>query len=240
MGVLSGTVQIFENDVTDTTSTQKHPLGTLGFTTDGRKYRYTEAGGTTLAAGKISVAAAQVANHENLSVTTAVAAGAVKVDVTLGATATSANDYANGYLVINDVDGEGNTYLITGHAAVSASGTQTLNLDQPVKVALTTNSQASLIRNPWKETVISVTDQLDMPVGIPNVAITNAEFGWTQTGGVCSALADETLAIGADLTIGTSVAGAVEVVDASGEPRIGYAIQAGVDTEFRAIYLQID
>jgi|TARA_Y100000310_G_C20699561_1_gene828479 hypothetical protein len=240
MSILSGPVQLTDGGELDTSSTAKHKIGTMAVTTDGRVYRYTEAGAVNLGAGKLCVAQPIVANHENMSVQAAAAVGATSVTVTLGATAAAANDYANGYLTINDAAGEGVTYLVTGHPAADANATLTLSLAQPVKVALTTSSQASLQMNPWKESVISVTDQLDMPIGIPNQAITATEFGWIQTRGVCSALADETLAIGADLTIGTSVAGAVEVVDAAGEPRVGYAIQAGVDTEHRAIYLQID
>ncbi len=237
---LSGGMTLHPNDTRTITEDQELPIGTMGVTKDGRAYRYTEAGGTALSPGKLTVTAAQIANHENIAVAEPAAVGDFKVTVTLGATAATANDYADGYLVVNDAAGEGIAYAISGHPAADASANLVITLSEEIKVALTTSSQVSLQKNPWKDTIISVADQLDMPVGIPNVAITAGYYGWTQTKGVCSALADETLAIGVDLTTGTAVVGAVEAADAAGEPVIGKAIMAGVDTEYAAIYLQID
>jgi hypothetical protein len=237
---LSGAVQLFPGDLRATSSSAEMPVGSLGMTKDGRMYRYSLAGAVDLSPGKLAVAAVSVANHTNVSVAAAAAVDAEKVTVTLGATAATANQYAGGYMTMNDAAGEGISYLVSGHPAADASASLVVTLAEPIQVALTTSSQATLSKNPWNGAVISVTDQLDMPVGVPNTTIAAGEYGWIQTGGVCSALADETLAIGADLTIGTSVAGALEVVDAAGEPRIGYAFEAGVDTEYHAVYLQID
>jgi len=188
----------------------------------------------------LAVAAAQTATHENCAVNAAAAAGTREVSLTLGAGAVTANQYAGGYLVVNDAAGEGRLYAISGHPAADASASLTVALDQEIAVALTTSSEVSLVLNPWSGAVIAVTDQLDMPVGVPNVTIPANDFGWIQTRGACAVLADETLAIGVSVTTGTSVAGAVEAVDAVSEPLVGIALQAGVDTEYRAIYLQID
>lgn len=239
MSVISGGIQLFASDVLTITADAQHQLGTLGATVDGRMFRYGKAGATNLAAGKLCVAATQEAQHENMTCAVA-AAGATQVTVTLGSAAVTANQYAGGYLVINDVDGEGNTYLISGHPAADSAATLVVTLAQPLTDALTANSQASLILNPWASVVISATDQADMAVGVPNCDITAAYFGWFQTRGVCSTLADETLNVGKAVTIGTGVAGAVEELDAAGEPQIGVAIQAGVDTEYRAVYLMVD
>ena len=237
---LSGAVQIFAHDIHSTSTTQQHPLGALGMTKDGRKYRYIKAGGTDLDPGKLAVNPTIVANHENMAVASAASVGDTQVTVTLGATAATENQYAGGYLVINDVAGEGIAYLISGHPAADASASLVVTLDEPIEVALTTSSQATLLKHPYKDVVVSATDQADTPVGIPNITIGDTEFGWVQTGGVCSALADETLTIGKELTIGSSVAGALELKDAVDEPCVGVAVQAGVDTEYRAVYLNID
>jgi len=236
---LSGAVQIFPNDQLTTSTEQQCNLGQLGVTKDGRAYRYAKAG-EALSPGKLQVAAPIAANHENMAVAAAAAIGATKVTVTLGATAATLNQYAGGFLTINDATGEGISYLVSGHPAADASASLVVTLAEPLKVALTTSSEASLQKNPWDGVVISVVDQLDMPVGVPNVSVASGSYCWLQTRGVCSALADETLAIGVALTIGTGVAGAVEALDAAGEPQVGVAIQAGVDTEYRAVYLQID
>lgn len=236
----SGPVQLFANDIRDTSSAALHPVGTLGITSDGRKYRYSKAGASDLAPGKLCVAATVVANHVNMAVAAAAAVGDKEVTVTLGATEATANQYAGGYLVINDAAGEGISYLISGHPAADASASLTIKLQEEVQVALTTSSEATLCKNPYDGAVISVTDQADMAIGIPNVTIPDTEYGWIQTGGVCSALADEAFAVGAALTTGTSVAGALEAVDAAGEQEVARALEVAVDTEYHLVNLQID
>ena len=241
MSTFSGPVQIFDGDQrAASSSTQAYPVGTQGITDDGLKYRYILAGGTTLAAGKLAVAATVVANHINMAVAAAAAVGDTAVTVTLGATAATANQYANGYLLINDANGEGIQYQISSNPAADASASLVLTLKDPVKVALTTSSQATLLKNPWDSVVISATDQADMPVGVPNVSITNAEYGWVQTSGPCAILADEAITAGAAITIGSSVAGAVEALDAAGEPQVGVAMVAFVNTEYQTANLTID
>jgi len=236
---LSDSVQIFPNDIHDTDSSAQLPVGTLGETTDGRKYRYASAGGADLDPGKLTVAATQLANHENM--TPAVTAiGATKVTVTLGATAATANFYANGYLVVNDVTGEGIAYRVTGHPAADSAATLVVTIAEPITVALDATSQVSLVANPYKTVVISATDQADMPVGVPNVTISSGEYGWIQTGGVASVWADEAITAGLAVTTGTGTAGQVEAKDGAGEPQVGVALQTAVDTEYRAINLTID
>jgi hypothetical protein len=236
----TGFMQIAPNDVLETSSTAEVQIGTKAVLEDGREFRYAKAGGADLDPGKLCVAATVVANHVNIAVAAAAAAGATEVTVTLGATAATENQYAGGFITINDAAGEGIAYRISGHPAADASASLTVTLAQPLAVALTTDSEASLEVHPYSGAVISATDQADMPVGIPNVTIASGEFGWIQTKGICSALADETLAIGSMLTIGSGVAGALEVVDAVAEPIVGVARQAGVDTEYRAVSLMID
>ena len=239
MGLTTNSV-VYAQDFRDISSTKQMPLGTRGETSDGRKYRYALAGATTLDPGKLCVDADLVANHTNIVVQTAAAVGATQVKVTLGATAATANQYADGYLTVNDSAGEGITYFINGHAAVASAGVITVNLVDPIKVALTTASEVTLKSNPYDSIVISIADQADQPVGVPNVTITNAYYGWVQTGGECAVLADEAVVKGLALTTGTGTVGAVEALDAAGEFQIGVASEALVDTEYRSAYLTID
>lgn len=238
--MFTGFLQLASQDIRKISDTKQHRLGAVGVTRDGRVYRYTKAGGSTLAPGKLSVAATVDANVTNKTVARTYAAGSRQVIIDAGG-AITANAYADGYLTINDATGEGVSSSVVGNSATSGAAELTVDLDESIPVALTIDvSEASLTKNPWGDTVISVTDQADMPVGIPNVSITNAYYGWTQTRGVCSALADEAITAGLALTTGTGVAGAVEALDAAGEPQIGVAIVAGVDTEYREVFLTID
>ncbi|MCW7076428.1 MAG: hypothetical protein OCU18_03940 [Candidatus Syntrophoarchaeum sp.] len=235
------TPQLFNQGLFEVSSTQKHRLGTPRRLEDGRTFIYAKNGGTALAAGKLTVAPTVVANHVNKSVGDAAAIGDRAVKVDLGSTALTANQYKEGFLVINDATGEGHQYKVSGHAAADADATDVkINLYDAVRAALVANtSEYSLLKHPYDSVVISATDQGDTPTGIPSMAVTADYYFWLQTWGVCPALADETLAVGQALTIGTGVAGAVEVMDLVGEPLVGYAIQAGVDTEYRQIFLTI-
>lgn len=232
---------IVGQDARDISSTKQEMLGAKAVTKDGRIYRYALAGGVTLAPGKICVNADLVANHTDQNIAVSGSIGDTSVSVTLGATAATANQYQDGYLVINDATGEGINYLIAGHAAHAGSGTLVVKLAEPLKAAVTAvTTQYTLKLNTWSGVVISIADQADQCVGVPNVSITNAYYGWLQTGGECAVLADEAVAKGLALTIGSSTVGAVEALDGAGEHQIGVASEALVDTEYRSAFLTID
>jgi len=233
-------VQISDQDIRTISAEQNGAhLGTVGVTKDGRVYRYAKAGSTELDPGKLTVNADLVANHTNRTVAAAVSTGSLEVGVSIGGTAATENQYAGGYLTINDAAGEGIRYLIAGNRKAAGSDTLSVYLAEPVKVALTTSSEATLKLNNFSGTVISATDQADLPVGVPNVTVTASYFYWSQTGGECSVLADEAVTKGLEVTIGTGVAGAVEAVDAVAEVKVGTASEALVDTEYRNVNLSI-
>lgn len=239
---LSGNPTVFGIDPYTISSTPIHPLGAKGISVDGRIFRYAKAGATALAPGKLTVAADITANHEDIAFATAGVIGDRTVSVTVGATAVAASEYCGGYLVIIDDTGEGHTHLIEEHD--SSDGSEAINVDiKPgLLEATTTSTTVALVRNAYHSLVISDTGQADIPTGIPQISITAAYYGWVQTGGICGAFMDESCAHGAQLTIGSSASGAVEVVDADAEKYIGIAC-AGVnatDTEYNPIYLTID
>lgn len=238
--MFTGFLQMSPTDVRRISATKELKLGSVGVTRDGRVYRYTRAGGTTLAPGKITVAATVDSNVTNKTVARTYDANVMQVIID-AAGAITQDAYADGTLSIVDATGEGISYAVRGNTATSGAAELTVDLDEPTATALTIDvSEASLTKNPWGDTVISVADQLDMAVGIPNVSITNAYYGWTQTRGVCAALADESYAIGQVLTIGSSVVGALEAADLIGEQGVAIAIVAGVDTEYREVFLTVD
>jgi len=233
---------IFEQDFRDISSTKQGYLGERAETRDGRIYRYGLAGAVTLAPGKLSVAAAHVANHVDVNVQTSGVAGDTRVKATLGATAATADQYAEGYLVVNDATGEGINYLIGGHAAVDSAGIITVNLVDSLKAAITaTTTQVSLIANGYKNVIVNPGALAHRPIGVNNVAITAAFYGWFQTAGACAVLADGVTAKGIEVIASDAVAGAVETrVDATTSNSIGFAPEATVDTEYRQIILTLD
>jgi hypothetical protein len=215
-------------------------IGQLAPSADGQRwYRLTLAGGTTLAPGKLTVNADVDSNVVNKTIAATAAIGTTQLTVDVSGTVV-ADAYAGGFLTINDATGEGNSYLVRGNTGRTGAGEITVVLAEPLTVAVTVDvSEYTLKANDYSGAVISATDQADLPLGVPNVSITNAYYGWTQTGGPCSVLWDEAVAKGLALTIGTGVAGAVEALDAAGEPQIGIASMAGVDTEYQEARLSL-
>lgn len=240
MTMTTGFAQVVEQDVHTTSTVARAKLGDKVHTADGRVYRYTKNAGTALGAGQMTVAATIVANHTNIAVAVAADIRDMKVSVTLGATAAVANAYSEGYMVVNDANGEGIAYKIASHGAGASAGTLVIELEDALVVALTTSSEVSLVKNVNDSVVISAVDQADLATGVPNVAVAADEYFWAQTGGICATLADEAVAAGVSLTIGTGAAGAVEAADLVGEQVIGVAHSALVDTEYRAVRLTMD
>lgn len=225
-------------DVYEEFETKQAAIGTV-LRRGGRTWVYSKNGSAALGIGKLAIQPTPVANHQNVAVAAAVAVGINQVTVTLGATLATINQYEDGYLVVSDVDGQGTAYKIRSNPAADSAASLEVTMYDKLHTALTTDSECCLIPNPYNAVVISVTDQADIPAGIPIIGITASYYFWCQTGGICPALADETIAQGLGVTIGSSVAGAVEGADAAGEPVIGYAYIAAVDTEYRPIYLTI-
>lgn len=224
----------------ETSTTQQHDLGTKYEDQFGNVYRYAKAGGTALDPGKLVVNADSDADGTNKTVARTYAAGVTEVIVDAGG-AVAADAFKDGTFTVNDATGEGFTCVVSGNTATAGAAEMTVYLKQPTTVALTIDvSEATLQKSPWDAVVISATDQADMPAGVPNVAIAADAFGWLQTRGSCAVLWDEAVAKGLALTIGTGVAGAVEAADAAGEPVLGVAQMAGVDTEYQPAFLTID
>lgn len=231
----------FSGNIRSNSDVQLHDLGAKVVANDGREWRYCKAGGSALVAGKVYDAPAIVANHTNISVASAAAVGATQVTVTLGATAATANQYAGGVMVVNDVDGEGNTYTIKSHPAASGGASLVLTLEdeEPILVALTTNSQVTLVANQYNGVVIHATTEASVPVGVATYPITASYFGWIQTRGVVSCLCNATTTLGDSVAASdTTNAGGYEVGDGI-LPVIGYAVAAGVATEYNPIFLEL-
>jgi hypothetical protein len=230
-----------------TETTKTLPLGTRGVADDGRVFYYASADGAALNAGQVYVRRERVPNHTGLATATdcLVLGAREAADITLGATALTADDYADGFVSVESNGGHSSMLKIAGgHDSASASATVTIPLAEEVHTASDASTTVSLIHNPYRAPQISNTDQADVLVGIPVVDIADGSFGWIQTWGEASVLADETVsAVGQALVIGTGTAGAVEEDDTattvSQEPIVGWNIEPLADGEYNAVYLTI-
>ncbi len=229
-------------NIRSNSSTQECALGTKVVTPDGRAFRYVKAGGTALVVGKLYDGPANVSDHTNIAVASTAAIGATQVTVTLGATAATANQYAGGTLIVNDATGEGQTFTIKSNPAADSSASLTLTLDddEPIVTALTTDSEVSLIPNQYNGVIIHATTETGVPVGVAVTEITDNYYGWVQTRGPVSVLSDSSISeLGSAVAASETTAGSATVGTGALAP-IGYQLTTGVSGEYNVVFLSLD
>lgn len=183
-------------------ATQVHPLGTRGYTPDGRAYRYVLAGGVDLIAGRCVQSAAAIAGHQALTVATTVSpqsVGSAAISVTC-ASAAATNFYSEGYAIIASSAGQGYLYTIDKSPAVSTGATGTFTLYAPedgLQVAITPTSTVTLVANKYRGVVtMPATTATGLLVGVSTYIITTLQYGWVQTWGPCAVLTNDASAMG--------------------------------------------
>jgi hypothetical protein len=243
MAGFSDSSTVYASDSFSTDATQRHPLGTRAYTRDGRRFRYAQAGAADLVAGNLIQGAAPIALHL-ANTPPAVALAAKQFSYTPGATAGAANLYAEGYLQVDTTPGNGYTYQVSGHAAITASTAFTLNLIDGIQIALTTSSRVGLRHNLYRNVIQSPTVKTAQLVGFAPCIITATQFGWLHTWGVVSALIDGTPTVTAPVVNSTNVAGAVAKWTTAAADVIvsvvGEMMQVGVDTKNNFVFAKID
>lgn len=242
---LTGTLNIAGQDLLTSTATQAHNLGTYSETVDGRGFRYSLMGAVSSVPGKIYQAAASDATNltpvAGLVVGAAVAAG-TNVVTTSTSTTIAANLLANGYLATDVTPGQGYILGIKSNTATSGATGLSITLDDPVPVALTTSSSFVVAQHPYANVVVFPTTTTGIPVGVATqTIITNAQYGWIQTHGICGVLSGVATSVvaGAPVTPSSATAGST-IVSTATKPTIGWAMHTFTATEYQFIFLTIN
>jgi hypothetical protein len=232
------------NSVYKESANQEFALGTRLELWDGRVFRYAKNGASALGKGKMTQSVAPTAHHENIATGATAAIGDTTVAIaTTLSTAMVLNEYAEGWLLINDATGEGQVYKIKGN---DAGTTGNIYLWDPLVTALATTSEFTLVRNPFRAVIVFPTTATATPAGVPLIDVTAAYFFWAQVKGPAPLLVDS----GDTIVIGNPVgepathgdAGACGVVDASmatAKPW-GRCMTARAATEYALIDLTLE
>jgi len=235
------------------TATQQFPLGAKLLYND-RVFRYGKAGAVNLAAGKAVCTRnkSHATNHLNLSCAAA-AIGATTVSIETAGTDIVANEYKGGYLYVNDGTGEGHCYKIKSHPAHDHSDDATcvITLYDPIVVALvaTGTSQVSLSHNKYEKLIVmpATTPLTGQSVGVPQVLITAAYYGWIQVSGPAAALVVGTVVIGDSVccAISSGTAGSLvpRVADSAAQRvsrTVGQVMQVNATAEYALIDLMFE
>ena len=250
------TVQGSPGQDKEMTSGKKHRIGTRMELPDGRVFYYGKSS-AAITAGKIGMMGGiDHADHiKDLAVPAAYAAGVSQVTVTNSGVAvtgtgrytgdfTTAGTYENGYLFVNDADGQGQCWQIQDHSTAGASAAITIDFypNDTVRTALTTSSQVGLAENPYAAVAVWDLDAILAPVvGIPSCDQTSGYYGWYQVRGPAAVLTNGTFVKGKNVMTGSTTDGSGDVMadDSSAEFLIGGCINVAASTEYSLVDLNI-
>lgn len=238
--------QMFRQPVTAASNEQKEALGTLRILDDGRKFRYAKNGAAALTPGLLVMAPLVVADHVNIA-TAGAAAGALKITVTLGGTGVTEDQYAGGFLQVNDAVAAadlGFQYRIVSHPAADAAGTLVLTLDEPIVKDIAATAEVSLIGNPYANVVVT-TGAAVRPVGLAPTNVAAGQYFWAQTGGLANGICAGASTLGSNLV--PAAGGKLDIRGAQADaapwpvsPYVGYAYALGVADEAKPVWLTLD
>ena len=202
-----------------TNTTKKRALGTILELPDGREFKYVLNGSGAITSGKLASSAAMIGNHDMDLTTAAASVGDTSITVTLGATAATKDQYADGYIYTNDGTGQGQVYRIASNPEADGSATLAVTLasNDPVSVALDSTTESGLAVNPYSGIVVSPTSVTNRTLGVTATDIAANAYGFVQTKGLASVLVSGTVVAGEPLRVaGATLAGAAQPLNRDG------------------------
>ena len=174
------------------TSAQVHALGTKMILPDGRIYYYAKNSSAAITTGgQIVDGIAAVAAHDMDLVAAAASAEAITFTTTTSLTVTK-DQYAGGYVYVNDGPGQGEVYQVRSNTAVSgATGLSiTIEDDGGFATALTTATRFGLMYSPYTDVkIVDGNGTMTTGVlGITTMPVTASYYCWLQTSGPAAVL----------------------------------------------------
>ena len=217
------------------------PLGSVLYYGD-RVFRYGLAGGVALTAGKlVQTIVGTKADHQDLAPTAAVAAGEYEISVETAGTDLTLNQYAGGYLYVNDAAGEGQCMKIKSNPVHDHSDDPSviITCHDALATALTTSSKVSLIQDPWSAVLVAPAAETGAVMGCPIVDMAASAYGWFQTYGPAAVLTVGTVVLGHNVVRSATVAGGVAPATSDLLDIVGTVMLVDVTTDYSLIKLNI-
>jgi hypothetical protein len=169
----------------DTATVQGVPLGDE-LALRQRVYRYAKNGVIPLNPGEVVQTARPNDAHSNMTCAAA-AAGTKIITVTMDQNVI-ANEYKDGYIYINDEAGEGFVYDVVSHLGAVVTEptdavTAQVTLRDPLVVALTTSSQATLVQNLYSGVTPTWGEPPNIIAGVVPITVAANAYFWCQVRG---------------------------------------------------------
>ena len=161
-------------------------------------YRYGKMGAGALTAGKCITHAASIAHHFDLTPTAGVAAGETAISVETAGTDITLNQYAGGYLYVNDAAGEGQMLRIRSNPAHDHSEDASIIITtyDDLATAITTSSRVTLIADPLSALIGQAATTTGATMGVTVVDMAATHYGWFAVSGPATVLTSGTLVVG--------------------------------------------
>jgi hypothetical protein len=243
MSTIKANLLVSPQDLFTSVSTQGTDLGAFATSGDGRSFRYHLNGAVTQVPGKVYQGPAQDATNQTPAgglATAAAAIGATQVTITTSTTI-AVNLLAGGYMSVAVTPCQGYMYKIKSNTATAGATGLVITLEDPLIVALTTASRVIFNLNPFNGAVVAPGTITGTILGVSIYPIVNAQYGWIQTHGQCSALLTGTFA-SAGLAVGMLVGGTIGSLAPAiaGTNVLGYTMTIGATGEYDFVFLTID
>ena len=227
-----GTVDPFTSGLT-----QLFPLGSrllYGNTV----YSYGRLAAVAVTAGKCVTHAASIAHHFDLTPTAGVAAGETAISVETAGTDVTLNQYANGYLYVNDAAGEGQMLRIKSNPAHdhSADPSIVITCYDDLATAITTSSRITLIPDPRSALIGQAATTTGATMGVTVVDMAASAYGWFAVSGPATILTSGTLVVG-NHAVPLGAVGAVGPAAGDVIQVIGTVMIVNVTTDYSLINL---
>jgi len=201
-------------------------------------YAYGRLAATAVTAGKCVTHAASIAHHFDLTPTAGVAAGETAISVETAGTDITLNQYANGYLYVNDAAGEGQMLRIKSNPAHdhSADPSIVITCYDDLATAITTSSRITLIPDPRSGQIVQAATTTGATLGVTVVDMAASAYGWFTVSGPATVLTSGTLVVG-NHAVPLGAAGAVGPAAGDVIQVIGTVMIVNVTTDYSLINL---
>ena len=173
--------------------------------------------------------------------TAAVAAGETAISVETGGTDITLNQYAGGYLWVNDVNGEGQMLRVKSNPAHdhSADPSIVITCYDALATALTTNSQLTLLADPSNDLIVAPAAETGAIMGATVIDLTADYYGWAVMSGPAALLTVGTLVVGNAAVRSGGTAGGVAPATDNVLMEIGDVMAVSANTEYSLINMNL-
>jgi len=201
-------------------------------------YAYGRLAASAVTAGKCVTHAAKITHHFDLTPTAGVAAGETAISVETAGTDITLNQYAGGYLYVNDAAGEGQMLRIESNPAHdhSADPSIVITCYDDLATAITTSSRITLIPDPRSAQIVQAATTTGATLGVTVVDMAASAYGWFAVSGPQAVLTSGTLVVG-NHAVPLGAAGAVGPAAGDVIQVIGTVMIVNVTTDYSLINL---